>query len=1235
MAFFENRIRPVLVEHCQPCHGADPAKRKGGLRLDTAQGVSDGGDSGAVVVPGDPDRSRLVRAIRHTDPDLQMPPPKDGRKPLPDSVVSDFARWVRQGAVFPESTPASASDRTPDPARHWSFQPVQNPPVPVVRNTRWPRTTIDPFILARLESEGATPAPPADPRTLIRRVTYDLTGLPPSVEEVEAFAADPSPDAYARVVDRLLESPHYGERWARHWLDVVRYADTAGETADYPVPNAWRYRNYVVDALNADKPYDQFLREQIAGDILALEGPPDRFAERMTATGFIAISRRFGFDSENYHHLTLQDTLDTLGQTVLGLSLGCARCHNHKFDPIPATDYYALYGIFESTRYAFPGSEQKQRRRALSPTLPPEVARSRWRDYEQQVARLNHRLAQQQLPAPSAILRSLGDLDGDFEMQAPAAGGSKGVLVPPWVYDGTIAVTTEAQSPFKNLHPTGSVGAQIHGGTNRYWLGQSLPPGRRGEIEGRLYVNVDVLLETNAPGTQGGHHLWLGTRGKDPAVEVQFTASGIALRSGNRTTESAPVTPQVWQNLQLTLDLQDGTVIGTWGTPGQTTSLGPIPIASGITRTLDFLQLESSGDPTALLPGLRVDNVGLETVPIPPVSTQPAFLADVSSQSNPTEVLAQWNSRVGLDGGFEFQTDHTPPAKPWGPGPNSVVTISSEAQSPYQNLVPAGRLGIRLPNSGAYNGFGQTLPKPWKPEATPRLHAAFDFRIGDTAAGGSGSWRFYLGHGPGSSAAMELFLNADQFFRRSADTRDPVAPLKPGQWYQVQLDLDLQARRYTGLLATAEGQIPFDGQFASGWDGTIDYTFIDSYGHLNGVKPALDADNFVLQETPLPPVTAPALVVSPAEKERQAEEAAQLRDQLAALAREAEAGRKELERLLIEGPFDLAYGVVEGTPHNARFQHRGEPEKPGDEIPRGFLRLLGGGPLPSTTAGSGRRELAEWLTRPENPLTARVMVNRIWQYHFGRGLVTTPNDFGTRGQPPTHPELLDHLATEFVRSGWSIKAMHRLMVLSATYQQSSAVDPTAGTARAEYASFPRRRLTAEEIRDSILAVSGELDPTPGRGHPFPAPTTWGYTQHGPFAAVYDHNQRSLYLMTQRLKRHPFLALFDGADPNASTAERRNTTVPTQSLYFLNDPFVHEKATRLAQRIQGADLPEADQIRHAFRTVLERNPDPTEARDASEFLANYRRQTDPGNAPTAPLGALIRVLFAENEFLHVD
>ena len=698
-SLFETKIRPVLAKTCIRCHGGK--KTSGGLRVDSRLALLEGGDSGPALIAGQPERSLLIQALRHEGEGPHMPP----KEKLPPQVVADFTSWVRAGAHWPTETPSTPSKE--GTSTHWAFQPVREIKPPTFEGHDG--NPIDALLREKQRRKRLRPTGPADRRTLLRRITYDLTGLPPTPAEIDAFLADTSPNAFDRVVDRLLASPHYGERWGRHWLDVVRYADTAGETADYPVPDAWRYRNYVLDAFNADKPYDEFLREQIAGDILASQLPaaatPQRRAELIVATGYISIARRFGFDPLKDHNLTIDDTLDTLGKSVLGLALGCARCHDHKYDPIPARDYYALYGIFDSTRYPFPGSEKDKR-------------------------------------------------------------------------------------------------------------------------------------------------------------------------------------------------------------------------------------------------------------------------------------------------------------------PHEMVPLRPSGKSPEQ-----------------------------------------------------------------------------------------------------------------------------------------------------------------------------------------------------------------------------AYAVAEGKPHNVRIHKRGDPDSPGAEVPRHFLQLFGGQAV-SPSAGSGRLQLADWLTDPRNPLTARVMVNRIWQGHFGVGLVKTANDFGTRGEPPTHPELLDYLAARFIESGWSIKAMHRSIVLTEAYRRSSTLDEHNAALDHDNAllwRFSRRRLSAEEIRDAMLAVSGDLDPSPGGPHPFPHSNTWGFTQHTPFLAVYDHNRRSVYLMAQRIKRHPFLALFDGADTSSSTGARNATTVPTQALFFLNDPFVHARAAHLAQR--SSKLPDdATRLDRAARLMYGRPATARQGEAAARFL-KARRAEKASDADA--WAAWLRVMLCSNEFLYVD
>jgi hypothetical protein len=979
---FENRVRPLLADRCVKCHG--PRKQESNLRLDSRSAMMRGGDSGPAMVPGKPADSLLVKAIRH-EGDLRMPP--DSR--LAADQVATLTRWIADGAPWPEASEGamirrgaiSAEDRA-----FWSFQPIRPRPAPAVQDRGWVRTPVDRWILAELESRGLHPARRADRRTLIRRATFDLTGLPPTPEEVDAFLADDSPDAFARVVDRLLASPAYGEHWGRHWLDIVRYADTAGETADYPVPEAYRYRNGVIAAFNQDIPYDQFVREQIAGDIIAEGKSGPEYARLVTATGFLAISRRFGFDAENYQHLTIQDTIDTTGQAFLGLTLGCARCHDHKYDPVSQRDYYALYGIFESTRFAFPGSEQKPQIRTMASLRP----RAETEALREQIARLEEGRGARKGDPPGVVIETLDDLDGDFEIQKPSDGGSLGTLVPPWKFEGQPAVIAVAQSPFTNLtHRVGHTGIYFPGDRDEHSIWQRLRPARTARTSRTLHVNLDFRMVSPDARATGTYQLALrhGTDGP-LAIEIIIGTAGILASDGNR---------------------------------------------------------------------LRT------------------------------------------------------------------------------------------------------------------LRAA-----------------------PG------------------------------GDWTNLRMVLDLERKTYSGEIGGASDLTTFtDLSFATGWDGTTDTVQLNAPDPASGLRPVLHVDNIAVREAPIRALkrqSGGSKTATP-DPVDQARSLAVLNDRRAG---------------------ELAYGVAEGTPGDARIHKRGEPTKPGERVPRRFLEVLGGDPLPPGAEGSGRFELAHWMTRPENPLTARVMVNRIWAWHFGVGLVATENDFGRRGRRPTLPGLLDDLADRFMAGGWSIKAMHRLIMLSATYQTSSEVDASASGADPSdewLGRFPRRRLDAESIRDAILMLGGGLDRSPGGRHPFP-PTGTKFSQHAPFGAVYPSDRRSIYLMNQRIRRHPFLSLFDGPDPNASTPRRSITTVPTQALFFINDPFVHQQAEGFARRLLASGPDERGRIRLAYRMTLAREPDDAELESTSDFLTRYRRQLGIEGVAAAEhdrlsWSALARTLFASNEFLFLD
>lgn len=770
--FFESRVRPLLSTNCYTCHTHE---QKGGLRLDSRRGMLKGGSRGPAVVPGKPEESLLIQAVTQDHETLRMPPP--GK--LSGEYIDDLIKWVKDGAYWPEAAAANEYLIRPEQQAFWSFQLPRKPPLPQVRLQNWARTPLDYFILARLEEKGLKPAPLAPKRTLIRRASYDLTGLPPSPEEVEEFLADRSPNAFARVVDRLLASPHYGERWGRHWLDLVRYADTAGDSSDYPIPQAYLYRDYVVDSLNRDKPYDQFMREQIAGDLLPGRTEQDQW-ERVIATGYLAISRRFSVRPERNMHLTIEDTIDNLGKVFLGLSVSCARCHDHKYDPISTQDYYALYGIFDSTRYPFAGSENVQYQQDL-------------------ITRL----------APSQV--------------------------------------DEIVKPFQ------------------------------GELDG---------------------------------IEAQIKR--------------------------------------------------------------------------------------------------------------------------------------------------------------------------------------------------------------------------------------------------------------------------LEEERRAVLAEIDRGQIP-----------------------------------------------------------------ARRPDEIRAEIRKLEKARKSIRAKMPE--LEMAFAVAEGEPHNARIQLRGDPRSLGEEVPRRFLQVLGGRELPAWARGSGRLQLAEWLTDPQNPLPGRVMVNRLWQHHFGKGIVATPSDFGVRGERPSHPELLDYLAVGFRESGWSLKAMHRLIMLSQSYQMASQGDHRNAELDPQNRflwKFNRRRLDPEAIRDSLLLFSGELDPAPGGPHPFPDRSTWAFTQHRPYHDVYESRRRSVYLMTQRIQKHPYLAIFDGADTNLSTAERLVTTTPIQALFMMNSEFVHQRAEQFARHLIAGAGESRARIDRAHRIVLGHPVTSEELRKGLDFLKRAREKLKESGVPATDrewqaLAGYVRVLFSGNEFIFVD
>ncbi len=990
--FFETRVRPVLVKHCLDCHGAK--KQEGGLRLDSRDSWMRGGDRGDVIVAGEPDKSLFIQAVRYKDLDLQMPP---GNKKLSVPEIADLEAWVQRGAHDPRresATPKSEKMSLEQSRTFWSFQPLQAVASPQDTADRWSRTSLDAFVHAELKKHELTPVADADRRTLIRRASFDLTGLPPTPDEIDAFLRDESANAFAAVVDRLLESPTYGERWGRHWLDVARYADTAGDGSDYPVREAGKYRNWVIDAFNQDKPFQEFVREQIAGDILALNGPADKYADRVTATGFLAIGKRYGYKAApDYQYLDFGDVIDSLGRSMLGLSVGCARCHDHKYDPVSAADYYALYGIMESTQWAFPGGEEQKRPAHFPPLVPPNEVAKLDKAKAEELARIDSEIA--------ALRRERSELDPDS-----VAGGA--------------------------------------------------------------------------------------------------------------------------------------------------------------------------------------------------------------------------------DLGFEAQQSGKPPGKPWvSAGP---IEVTPDAQSPFGHIHPHGKLGIRLGSGQPTDGLRYVFENGLRAAPDKQMHFTIDFRTVETSKE-MGAFRFYLGRGVIESLAIECSATSTEFAIRSGTNWEVIRPISPGTWYTLRLTIDSATKKYSGFVGTRDDLTVFeDKQTGANWDGVINCFICDGFGHIGGAACARELDNLGLRETAFgAPDSGP---VAPRTVDPNAQE------RMAKLDAEIKSLTERIQTISTELPYPVAYGVAEGTPTNSRIQLRGEPHRLSDEVPRRNLELLGGDIVPAGS-GSGRLELANWITRPTNPLTARVFVNRVWQWHFGEGLVATPSDFGLRGERPTHPELLDWLAGEFIASGWSVKSLHRLIMNSRTYQLASvdkdanlSVDP----GNRWHWRHSRRALDAESIRDAMLAVSGRLDRNVPQSHPFPSVDTWGFTIHNPFHAVYDSNHRSVYLMVQRNRRHPYLALFDAADPNQSIATRQPTTTPTQALYLMNSPFVLEVSEGFARRVVSVLGDDQAKMRWAFETAHGQIPDDAVVRDAIAFLSAYREKITGDTAvdkDIAAWSALARVLLTSNGFLYVD
>lgn len=1118
IAEFERTIRPLLIDKCAECHS--DFEPENNLQLDTPEGIVKGGDAGAVVVPGQPNRSLLIRAIRYTSR-LKMPP--DGK--LPAAQIAAFEKWVEEGAALPgtkikvrKPTTKAGPKFTAEDRAWWSFQPIQDPQPPRVADKSWARNRLDQFILARLEQKQLTPSPAADKRTLIRRVTFDLIGLPPTELEVYEFVADDRPNAFARVVDRLLASPHYGERWGRHWLDVARYADTNGGGFDYVYPHAWHYRDYVIRAFNADRPFDQFLIEQLAGDLLPTGDDELAYLERLRATGFLTLAPK-GLGMQDKEQMVLDvvdDQIDVLGRSVMGLTLACARCHAHKFDPIPTEDYYALAGIFKST-VTVSQTDKNPSYWPESPLETPTVTAAR-KTYEVAKTANQKQIAELRKQSNPKLLSAARDRLPEYLSAAlrlrQQQTSNQSTAVAHWSLDEGTATTINATTG-----PGGRLAnAKSTDGPRPQWC-----DGRFGKALRFTGQQEVVLINPRQLGTFDF--------GRQTDFSVTFwmrAAKGYA--------------PQTADTL----------LAATYPDAGWFVALRPGPFN-----------------------GIYLRHYGKGSVDIKPSSNRLSALTD-----NDWHYVAITSDRDGLG---TIYLDGIPV------GTTSIVGPSSSSSFEGTKSFVIG---------AAHNGFQGDLDDVaiWKRVLLPEEVRGF------------------------YTQGVESNRNVAQIEQLRVRPKDsPGGPAKKILTDDRLAEMGLIpsiVHRFVTLLNTATGQsksplLPFLS-LPAGSPASLSTLIANAGGPLQQL----------LDDKKLTPFVAG--------EQMEQFYPIDVRQRLAKLAEAA----RTIERSRVPAPAFAMIAQDAAQPIDLQVHIRGDHHNLGANVSRRFpLILAGDKQTPLGGKQSGRLELARWLTGPTHPLTARVFVNRLWQWHFGTGLVRTPDNFGRLGEPPSHPELLDWLASRLIEDEWSVKQLHRRIVLSATYRQASAMreEPFAVDSGNQLLwRMNRRRLEAEPLRDAMLAAGGSLDRqlygTVNRWKP----KDFSVDNSNKQTANYETNRRSIYLPVVRSAVHPTLQLFDFGDPNSITARRTTTTVAPQALFMMNNPFVVTQAERCARSLLSLSVQNREErIRKAYRRCLSRGPTPTELARAEEFLkqATVSRQ--------AAWQMFCQSLFALNEFISID
>ncbi len=1069
--YFEKKVRPLLVTRCHECHSAK--QQKGNLRLDSLAGALKGGDTGPAVVAGQPDQSEMIAAINYDPAGYQMPPTAK----LPSEEIETLTEWVRRGAPWPgspstaEGLPATGETFDIDErSRHWAFQPLSNPVPPVTKDKGWVRNAIDQFILAQLEEQGLRPADEADRRVLIRRLTYDLTGLPPTPEEIHAFESDPAEDAYERLVDRLLASPRYGERWARHWLDLVRFAETGGHEFDFEIPHAWPYRDYVIRAFNADVPYDQFVTEHIAGDLLEnpRRDPETGRIESVVGTAFywMGQAKHSPVDIRGEECDTVDNQLDVLGKTFLGLTIACARCHDHKFDPIRQADYYALAGYLQSSRQDF----------AL--LNPPEDFTA----VSERLAELHHQ--------------------NDVRLQQLTADVLQ--LVSTRLQSDMLRSLTLATKPSDHQKPADTAQSSDVG-----------PPQEHSDVTSTALALAAFQREAKADQDRSVWSPWLVL---SRTADSDFTATRTRIQQDARPSSSAELKSA---GSEVFADFDSGPTPGWQATGPAFSSLS--------TRGGDLIVGSQADHPIATVTTPGTAHSGLQAGQLQGVLRSPTFTIEkpfidycVLRQGGPEK--SQVGQKVGQI--------------------HVIVDGFHLIRNPLY-----GSLSINVSSGTSYQWYRQDVSKVIG-------HRAY-IEIADVDDG----W-----------ISLDEVRFSDRTSRLPGWTNALAADRLLGEAVHNSAAL---ASAYADLCSETV-QMWRDQQLLNRDDAKDRIAVINGLLHVMPIEPTDAA-----VRTELPEITA----------------------WFAAAAK------------TVPQPV-YCIAMTDGTAENEHLLPRGNHSKPGPLVARRYLEVFDGQESAAPRQGSGRLQLAREMIDPQQtPLLPRVLVNRLWLHHFGRGIVKSVDNFGVQGERPTHPELLDFLSQEFVRSGWSIKQMHRLMLTSSAYRMSSTpADALAEEQDPENRLLHRmriRRIEAEAIRDTMLAISGRLDTKMYGPGVLPYLTPFMEGRGRPASGPLDGDgRRSIYINVRRNFLPAMFLAFDFPTPFTTMGRRSTSNVPAQALALLNNPLVLQQAELWGTRIvKDGPAEPTERVRWMYETSFGRLPTNLELQAAMQFVTEESASKD--------------------------